>query len=221
MEENEQLPSEFIVILLICSVALKRDCYGLAAEALMKETMQCYEDDYFELYSEAVTHLSKCSDSLAFQMVQFLIRHPQHQTVTNFILVTDHLCKLKDQMCLPILDQSLKLHPYSPELLAQRDYIFKCFGIGGTLREPEAIFYYDEDEPMPQTARVPKKRGMTEPADSQAMEKLIQNVEESLRQLAEEVNKGSLSGVKEQETVMDGLELFISLAPMTRDEAVE
>jgi hypothetical protein len=45
------------------------------------------------------------------------------------------------------------------------------------------------------------------------MEKLIQNVEESLRRLAEEIFKGNLPGLKEQETVMDGLELFISLAP--------
>ncbi len=32
------------------------------------------------------------------------------------------------------------------------------------------------------------------------------------------MEKGNLPGVKEQETVLDGLELFISLAPSARDE---
>lgn len=98
-------------------------------------------------------------------------------------------------------------------MLAQRDYIYNCFGIGRTLKQPEAIFYSDEDEPLPVANNSYQKRLNTEAPDPQMMEKLIQNVEESLRRLAEEIFKGNLPGLKEQETVMDGLELFISLAP--------
>lgn len=63
--------------------------------------------------------------------------------MTNYILTTDHLCKLKQNECISILEEALKRYPHSPELLAQRDYIYNCFGIGRTLKHPEAIFYSD------------------------------------------------------------------------------
>lgn len=53
------------------------------------------------------------------------------------------------------------------------------------MKQPEAIFYSDDDEPLPVTNNVYQKRLITEAADPQMMEKLIQNVEESLRRLAE------------------------------------
>jgi hypothetical protein len=57
---------------------------------------------------------------------------------------------------------------------------------------------------------------VAEAADTQMMEKIIANVEEALGLLMEEINRGSLPGAKEQETILDGLELFISLAPGNR-----
>lgn len=39
------------MILLVCSVALNRDCYGYKADVLLEETKQLYEDDYAELYA--------------------------------------------------------------------------------------------------------------------------------------------------------------------------
>lgn len=63
-----------------------------------------------------------------------------------------------------------------------------------------------------------QKRGVNETTDAKTMERLVENVEESLRILTLSMEKGNLPGVKEQETVLDGLELFISLAPSARDE---
>lgn len=128
--------------------------------------------------------MSKFDQEVAFGLVSFLIQHPEHQSITNYILVTDHLCKLKQNDCIPILEQALAKYPHSPELLAQRDYIYNCYGIGSTLKHPEAIFYSDEDEPLPLIVST-QKRAIAHIADSQAMEKVIQNVEESLRRLAE------------------------------------
>ncbi len=128
--------------------------------------------------------------------MSFLLKYPQHQKITNYLLVTDYLCKQKDESCLKILESAFSKYPHSPQLLAQRDYIYNCFGIGATLKDPDAIFYSDEDEPLPITSY--QKKSMPEPADTQVMEKLIQNVEEALRRIAEEINKGNSPGIKEQ-----------------------
>ena len=65
--------------------------------------------------------------------------------MSNYIIVIDYLCRKNDKSCLGILDCALKIYPHSPELLAERDYVHKCFGIGITLKQAEAIFYSDED----------------------------------------------------------------------------
>jgi hypothetical protein len=85
-------------------VALNRDCYEFKAEVLLQESKQCYEDDYAELYGEALNHLSKFDEEIAFSLIYFLLKYPQHQSVTNYLLVTDYLCKLKDNKCLNILE---------------------------------------------------------------------------------------------------------------------
>lgn len=37
---------EFILILLVCSLALGRDCFGFKADVLLEESKGCYEDEY-------------------------------------------------------------------------------------------------------------------------------------------------------------------------------
>ena len=129
------LPSEFIVILFICSVVLARECYGFSAATLLEEIKGCYDEDYTELYSDAIKHVSKHSEQYAFDLAYFLIKYPQHQNVTNYIMVIDYLCRKKDKTCLSILDAALIKHPHTPEVLAERDYVHKCFGIGSTLKQ--------------------------------------------------------------------------------------
>ena len=95
-----------------------------------------------------------------------------------------------------ILDDALGIYPSSPELLAQRDYVHRCFGIGNTMREqPDDIFHSDDDDEVPFISN-PPKRVYAEHTDSQVMEKLLQNVEGSLGILMGEIHKGSMPGVK-------------------------
>ena len=101
-------------------------------------------------------------------------------------MVIDYLCRKKDKSCLGILDAALKKHPYAPELLAERDYVHKCFGIGITLKQPEAIFYSDEDESISFVEHVPPpKKNALEQTNHQVMQKIINNIEEALASLIE------------------------------------
>lgn len=115
---------------------------------MLKAAKDCYDDCYSELYAEVVNHVGKFSEEVAYELVKFLISYPHHQTVSNFVLTTDYLCRLKDMnTCLAILEQGLAKHPHAPELLAQQHYINKCFGIKKVIKPlmTEDIFYSDED----------------------------------------------------------------------------
>jgi len=58
------------------------------------------------------------------------LAYPPHQTISNYIVATDFLCRQKDMnACIEVLDQALNKFSYAPELMAQQTYINKCFGI--------------------------------------------------------------------------------------------
>jgi hypothetical protein len=51
MSEGEELPAEFLIIMLICSVTLKRDCYGYSSTELLAAAKACYEDRFADLFA--------------------------------------------------------------------------------------------------------------------------------------------------------------------------
>lgn len=59
--EGEELPCEFLLILLVCAVALGRNCYGYSASELIESAKNCYDSTYSEIYAEAVAHMSSCN----------------------------------------------------------------------------------------------------------------------------------------------------------------
>jgi len=46
MVEGEALSAEFLIVLLICTVALNRNCYGYSAEDFLREAKDCYDSSY-------------------------------------------------------------------------------------------------------------------------------------------------------------------------------
>ena len=57
--------------------------------------------------------------------------------------------------------------------------------------------------------------------DSEVTEKLISNISQSLRLQLEELKNGKIPGSGQQQTVLDGLDFFIALAPVAREKAEE
>ncbi len=78
--------------------------------------------------------------------MRFLLAYSPHQTIPNYIIATDYLCRNKDvASCLAFLEQGLVKFPHAPELLSQQTFINKCFGIKREVRlaAAEDIFYSD------------------------------------------------------------------------------